>query len=261
MASRLYEYLLPSFYKRETLELAYDRLAPAMPVVVESRRSHAIRQFSSALQALEKTEILSGHAWDAMKGTGRPKLVLHRGPRLASRGKSDRSKPNHSRATGKNEIDPGLIEKFVADFYRLLGKDVRPFPSDLSVARGLIARLGVESAFALLPDAVQRLKAGFRNAESMGPLARYMDQAEASARRQKEAEDRRRLEARKRQESEAQAEARDENLRRSWTALSESRRDSIRQDVLREQPLCRRFPALLEAACLMKLAESSPSEE
>ncbi|HEU5118112.1 MAG TPA: hypothetical protein VFT74_15930 [Isosphaeraceae bacterium] len=260
VASRLYEYLLPSFYKRETLELAYDRLAPAMPVVIESRRSHAIRQFSSALQALEKAEILSGHAWDAMKGTGRPKLILHRGPRLASRGKPDRSKPGRSGPTGKNEIDPGLIETFVQDFYKLLGKDVQPFPSDLSVARGLMTRLGVESAFALLPDAVRRLKSGFRNAESMGPLARYMDQAEASIRRQEEAEDRRRMEARRRQESEAQAEARDQELRQSWAALSESRRDAIRQDVLRDQPLCRRFPALLEAACLMKLADSSPSE-
>ena len=155
----------------------------------------------------------------------------------------------------------GLVEKLVKDFYQLLGKDVRPFPSDLSVARGLIARFGVDLAFSLLPDAVQRLKSGFRNAESMGPLPRYMDQAEAMANRQKEAESRRRREARERRDSEAQAEARDAQLRQAWAALSEPQRDAIRQDVLRDQPLCRRFPALLDAACLMRLAESEPSPE
>ncbi len=261
VASRLYEYLLPSFYKRDTLELSYDRLAPAMPVVVESRRSHAIRQFTPALEALERVEILSRFAWDAMKGTGRPKLVLQRGKRLASRSEAARPKTDREAGTGKNEIDPGLIEKFVKDFYQLLGKNVRPFPSDLTVARGLMARFGVEPAFALLPDAVQRLKSGFRNAESMGPLARYMEQAEAVASRQREAESHRRREAKERLENQAQAEARDAQLRQTWETLSEAERAAIREDVLRDQPLCRRFPALLEAACLMRLAESAPPEE
>ena len=35
LASRLYEYLVPAFYKRDALEFAYDRLASAMPVVAE----------------------------------------------------------------------------------------------------------------------------------------------------------------------------------------------------------------------------------
>jgi hypothetical protein len=73
LASRLYEYLIPSFYKRESLEVAYDRLAAAMPVVAEGRRSHAIRQFGPALQALSAEGVLASAVWDAMKGTGRPK--------------------------------------------------------------------------------------------------------------------------------------------------------------------------------------------
>src|SRR5262249_15139369 len=85
LASRLYEYLIPSFYKREVLELSYDRLASAMPVVSEARRSHAIRQFAPALEVLEAQRIIARSDWDAMKGTGRPKLILTRGSRLAPR--------------------------------------------------------------------------------------------------------------------------------------------------------------------------------
>jgi hypothetical protein len=229
-----------------------------MPVVIESRRSHAIRQFSPALEALRKFDVLSSHAWDAMKGTGRPKLILQRGPRLASRGEQPRPpKPGPSPSP---EIDPGLIDKFVNDFYQLLGKDVRPFPSDLATARSLLSRFGVEPAFALLPDAVGRLKLGFRNAESMGPLARYMDQAHSAASQKQDAEARRLREARERREAEAQAEARDAHLRQTWASLPEAQKSEIRETVLRDQPLCRRFPALLEAACLMHLAENTSPE-
>ena len=59
LASRLYEYLIPSFFKRDALELAYDRLASAMPVVAEVRRSHAIRQFAPALEALQAEGIIA----------------------------------------------------------------------------------------------------------------------------------------------------------------------------------------------------------
>src|SRR6516165_10294958 len=85
LASRLYEYLIPSFFKREALELAYDRLASAMPVVAEVRRSHAIRQFAPALAALQAEGIIEQSLWDAMKGTGRPKLILTRGELLTPR--------------------------------------------------------------------------------------------------------------------------------------------------------------------------------
>ena len=87
-----------------------------------------------------------------------------------------------------------------------------------------------------------------------------MDQAEAAANRQKETEARRRREARERRETQAQTEARDAQLRQTWAALPETRQAEIREQILRDQPLCRRFPALLEAACLMRLAEFESSE-
>lgn len=260
VASRLYEYLLPSFYKRESLEISYDRLAAAMPVVVESRRSHAIRQFSAALQALQRHQVLSSYGWDAMKTSGRPKLLLERGQRLASRAARSPSASTLEPPSPQAPLDPRLVDQFVQEFYRLLGKDVQPFRSDQTVARQLLTRYGADEAFALLPDAVKRLKTGFRNAESMGPLSRYMEHALDSEQKRREADARKRRENKKRLDVEAETEARDARLRDAWAALPEAQRQAIRQEVLRDQPLGRRFPALLEAACLMRLAESSSSE-
>ena len=68
-----------------------------MPVVSEARRSHAIRQFAPALEALEAEGIIARAAWDAMKGTGRPKLILSRGPRLAPREPAAGMRPPEAR--------------------------------------------------------------------------------------------------------------------------------------------------------------------
>ena len=137
LASRLYEYLIPSFFKREVLELSYDRLASAMPVVSEDRRSHAIRQFATALEALQAEGIVAGSAWDAMKGTGRPKLILNRGPRLTPRTPTEPTADAAPAIAPAEAIDPALESRVIEEFYRLLGKRVRPLRSDRTVARAV----------------------------------------------------------------------------------------------------------------------------
>jgi hypothetical protein len=254
LASRLYEYLIPSFYKREILELSYDRLTSAMPVVSESRRSHAIRQFAPALEVLEAERIIARADWDAMKGTGRPKLILTRGTRLAPR-ESPAAAPATG-ALGPQAIDPALQSQVVAEFYRLLGKDVRPVPSDQVVARSLIARAGAERTLQLLPEAVRRLKVRFRNAETMGALVRYFDEVLDADDRRREAEGRKaQAAARRGAEAERQVEE-ERRMAAIWAGLDEPERAAIRAAVLAEQPMLRRFPRLLEAACIDRAAQA-----
>lgn len=251
LASRLYEYLLPSFYKREALELGYDRLAAAMPVVAESRRSHAVRQFSAPLAALQSEGVIADTGWDAMKSTGRPKLILARGPLLTP------AAPSLS-ATAAAVVqepleDPEAPARLAAEFYRLLGKDLRPLRSDLVVARGLISKHGLAEASDRLPDAVRRLKVRFRNAETMGALVRYFEESV------RDAENARREAARRvREETNAAASRRqldeeDDRRREAWAALSEFERHVHRAAILAEHPSLRRFPALVDAACLQRL--------
>jgi hypothetical protein len=247
LASRLYEYLIPSFYKREALELAYDRLASAMPVVSEARRSHAIRQFAPALQVLEAEGVIARAEWDAMKGTGRPKLILARGPRLAPR-----EPAAVSRGTGESPeaADVAAQARIIAEFYRLLGKDVRPVRSDQAVARDLIAAAGEERTLRLLPGAIRKLKARFRNAETMGALVRYFDEALAEDEKRREAEGRQ-AEAQVRRDVEEARQIEDDRRRRAaWAAMSEAERAAIRAAVLAEQPMLRRYPSMLEAVCI-----------
>jgi hypothetical protein len=258
IASRMYEYLLPAFYKNEALELAYDRLASAMPVVGESRRSHAIRQFEPALKALSAERVLASFGWDAMKGTGRPKLVLARGaligPRAPAAEKGPADAPGEPPAA-----DPHGPERLAHAFYRLLGRETRPLRSDLAVSRDLIARFGPDRAAELLPDAVRLLKARFRNAETMGALVRYFEEAVERAGRQQRAEQARAEEEAKRAAEHARLGEEDARRRAVWESLPESWREVIRAAVLEEQPLCRRFPALLEAACLARLGPEGPA--
>jgi hypothetical protein len=247
LASRLYEYLIPSFYKREVLELAYDRLASAMPVVAEARRSHAIRQFAPALEALGAEGIIARVDWDAMKGTGRPKLILARGPRLAPPGLA-----SGPRCAGDvpEAADAAAQARIVAEFYRLLGKDVRPVRSDQAVARDLVAAAGEERTLRLLPEAVRRLKSRFRNAETMGALVRYFDEVLAEDEKRRDG-DGRRAEAKARRDAEEARQIEDDRRRgAAWEALGEAEQAAVRAAVLAEQPMLRRYPSMLEAVCI-----------
>jgi hypothetical protein len=265
LASRLYEYLIPAFYKREALEVAYDRLAAAMPVVAESRRSHAVRQFTPALRALEAEGILAGSGWDAMKGTGRPKLLLTRGPRLAPSGPGVATETGTGTDTAgaasalDSGPDPEAPARLANEFYRILGKDHRPLRSDLAVARDLIDRYGTVEARERLPDAVRRLKARFRNAETMGALVRYFEESCRESRRRREETARTGDPARRPVPDPDDDPRQDDDRRRVfWAALSEPQRQAIRDAVLADHPPFRRVPALLDAACLQRLTLDEP---
>jgi hypothetical protein len=254
LASRLYEYLIPSFFKRDALELGYDRLASAMPVVAEARRSHAIRQFAPALEALQAEGVVADWGWDAMKGTGRPKLLLARGPVLAPREPA-------AEQTQAGPEDRAVRDRVIAEFYRLLGKDVKPLRADHAVAAELIARVGAERALSLLPDAVRRMKARFRNAETMGALRRYFEEALAEAERARQmgeqiARDESRREAERTRQSDE-----DRKATARWAALPERERAAIRAAVLAEHPSLRKFPELVEANCIFRLVEASKAGE
>jgi hypothetical protein len=250
LASRLYEYLIPSFFKRECLELSYDRLASAMPVVSEARRSHAIRQFAPALEALAAEGIIARAEWDAMKGTGRPKLILARGPRLAPHELTPKTHPAGAEAAA----DPELLSRVVTEFYRLLGKEVRPVRSDQAVARDLIGRAGVERTLRLLPEAVRRLKSRFRNAETMGALVRYFDQVLDEDDRRQQAEERKALDTARRDAVLARERDEERRVAAAWAGMDEAEREAMRAAVLAEQPMLRRHPALLEAMCIDRVA-------
>jgi hypothetical protein len=250
LASRLYEYLIPSFFKRDALELSYDRLASAMPVVQEARRSHAIRQFAPALEVLQAEGVLSTAGWDAMKGTGRPKLILSRGPRLAP--SQTASAP---RSAGDPSEDSAQQARVIAHFYQLLGKDVRPVRSDQAVARDLLARAGLERVTRLLPEAVRRLKTRFRNAETMGALVRYFDEVLGDDERRRGAEEQQAAAASLRDADHARERAEEARVAVVWAGLAEAERAVIRSAVLAEQPFLKRFPKMFEAYCASRAAQ------
>ena len=251
LASRLYEYLLPSFYKRDALELAYDRLAAAMPVVAESRRSHAVRQFSAPLAALQSEGVIADTGWDAMKSTGRPKLILARGPLLTPAAPALSVANSH--VVAEVPEDPEAPARLASEFYRLLGKDLRPLRSDLAVARGLISKHGLADASDRLPDAVRRLKARFRNAETMGALVRYFEESVRDAESARREAARRAREAGTAADSRRRLDEEDDRRRETWAALSEFERHAHRAAILSEHPSLRRFPAMVDAACLQRL--------
>ena len=261
LASRLYEYLVPAFYKRDALEFAYDRLASAMPVVAESRRSHAIRQFAAALEVLKAENVVADSTWDAMKGTGRPKLILNRGSLLAPKTVDSAAAPLEGPKDPVGPAEGDLArgaQQLAAEFYRLMGRVVAPLRSDLAIARDLIGKYGLARALEVLPDAVRRLRARFRNAETMGALVRYFAEAVIEADRRRE-EEQGRVEEQARQATERARTTNDEAKRRAiWAALPDAWKDAIRKSILAEQPLCQRFPALLEMACLQSLALAPP---
>ena len=253
LASRLYEYLIPAFYKRESLELAYDRLASAMPVVAEARRSHAIRQFAPSLAALAEESLIAGFAWDAMKGTGRPKLILDRGKRLAPPVAAEAGGPAAPPAPA---IDPDAPKRMAAEFYRLMGKPgTNPLRSDLAIAAALIVRLGGDRASALLVPSVRRMKARFRNAETMGAVVRYIDEiAREETRTQGEQTFQDAQNAEKKAED-ARSRRDDDLLKARWDATSEEDKKILRARVLADHPSWKRFPALVEAQCVSRLEE------
>ncbi len=261
LASRLYEYLVPAFYKRDALEFAYDRLASAMPVVAETRRSHAIRQFDAALKILKAEQVIGDVTWDAMKGTGRPKLVVTRGALLTPKAGDDAAatRPDQAATASTPAADlPAGAKRLAGEFYRLMGRVVTPLKSDLVIARDLIARHGLDRAIEVLPDAVRRLRARFRNAETMGALVRYFDEAVLEADRQRQAEQARAEEQARQAADRARTTTDEEQRKQIWAALPEAWRAAIRQSILQEQPLCQRFPALLELACLQSLTLDGP---
>jgi hypothetical protein len=253
LASRLYEYLIPSFYKRESLELAYDRLASAMPVVSEVRRSHAIRQFAPALEVLQAEGIIAQAGWDAMKGTGRPKLILTRGPLLAPR----ESVAATVAGVRQDSTDQTLRAQVIAEFYTLMGMDVRPVRADQAVAGEMIARAGSERTLRMLPEAVRRLKLRFRNAETMGALVRYFDEMLREDERKHQDEERADLDRTRREAELDRQRQEDQQAAAAWAALGEPERVTIRTAVLNEHPNLHRFPKVLEAACVSRLASSA----
>ena len=259
LASRLYEFLLPTFYRHETIQIGYERLALAMPVAPQTRPSHAVRQFADALEALRSEAILSASSWETMKSTGRPKLLLARGalldPNTPSKASAGEASPTE---TKRSETEPDgvpleVAERFAAEFYRILGKPHQPYKSDLAVAQGLIGRFGESRAFAILPDAVKRLKVRFRNAETLGALGRYFEEAAVESNRRREEAQKANDLAIEQAARRAKDLAEDQALRETWANLPETARASIRATVLKEHPSFRRIPSLVEAACIQKM--------
>jgi hypothetical protein len=153
-------------------------------------------------------------------------------------------------------VDRALQAQVIAAFYKLLGKDVRPVRADYTVAGDLIGRLGVERTLRLLPEAVRRLKARFRNAETMGALVRYFDNVINDEERASEAQNRIARDKGQRVAELARQSEEDRLASAHWAALSDRERAAIRAAVLAEHPTLRRFPELIEASCIHRVAES-----
>ena len=62
------------------------------------------------LQVLRAEKILADYAWDAMKGTGRPKLVLTRGALLTPKVLEDEATGKVNAATGPDDLASDLAE-------------------------------------------------------------------------------------------------------------------------------------------------------
>jgi hypothetical protein len=225
-----------------------------MPVVSEARRSHAIRQFAPALEVLQAESVIARAEWDAMKGTGRPKLIVVRGARLAPR---EPAAGVRGEAGEPAAADPALEARVVSEFYKLLGKDVRPVRSDHGTARALVARAGTERTLRLLPEAVRRMKARFRNAETMGALVRYFDEVVADDDQRREDEERSARAAARRRADDARQREEDRRTAETWAGLDEAQRAAIRATVLAEQPILRRSSKMLEAVCAARAAQEA----
>jgi hypothetical protein len=150
-------------------------------------------------------------------------------------------------------VDPEAAAALAAEFYRLLGRDLQPLRSDLAVARDLMARYGADDCRAQLPAAVARLKQRFRNAETMGALVRYFDESARQTQRLRDDAVQRDRDAAQRASERSRQEHDDALRRAAWNALSEAQRHAHRTAVLSEHPTLRRFPPMLDAACLQRL--------
>lgn len=270
IASRLYEYLLPSLFRPgPCLRIGYPLLAQSLPVRLERYYSDARKQMGAPLELLAAAQVLGRTTW-AKRKAGVAQLCLYRGPRLAA--------VRPVCLTNLAEPEDGLGEslevhqlrgprqperELVTAFYRhRWGSGLyRPNAKELTFARTLLDQYGEAKAKRLLPLLADRIRQAWPEAKTFLAVERYLpevsrehDQRERQERQQREAK---RLHQEEQQQAEAERARRRQFLaiwQVAWDQLSPSEQQEIQCAVLAKTPILHKLPSVCQERCLEELA-------
>lgn len=275
IASRLYEFLLLSFYgDAPFLRINYKNLAQFLPVRIERYVSNAKKQIGPALEHLRETGVVEKVVWSEGKDKA-PQLHFFRGRRLTSARTPVRAAVEFREelsgvievAEFKNQRPPewGLVE----EFYRAWtdGEPPRPSAKELQQARELVQLHGVTKAKTVVQLATKRMRVEWPQAKTFSALLKFVGEASKDAdREQRKAEGQRREQTRK-AKAKAEQEHRDAEWLRFeatwtpvWDSLPEAGRDAIRRAILKQSPYLAKSPRILKNLCLEELAKRSGVE-
>jgi hypothetical protein len=267
IASRLYEFLFFNFGSQTPLvRINYPNLAQLLPVNPERYASDARRQLDGPLRLLVETGVIGQVEWRTGKNEVL-QLALQRGPRLAVPA-LDEAPVGRSEFDGPLEVREIRTTKppewfLAAEFYRLWNGSqfIRPGAKDLTLAAGLIDKLGQTQARAMLPPLIRRLREKWPDAKTFAAAAHYWDEIIAEQQRElrrSEHQAAEQLAAEREKEEHQRRQAVRQHLEQAWgpvwDKLSEADRDKVRAAVIVCWPHLRRAPVLFERKCLEELA-------
>jgi hypothetical protein len=268
VASRLYEFLLIKFYKREqALTFNYPTLVQFLPLKPRSKLALAHQQLDKAFDLLIHADILRKVIWGKPKNPkDLAKLCLHRGERLSS--DSVVTLPGLDEEDEAEVIEVREIhitpEELVAQFYQLWDHTKPSIkPAESHQAKELIDKYGPDMAKALIPKVVQRMKKKWPEAKTFGATSRYVEEVAAEYDRQEKAAEakckaaeRDREERQKHQEQREAEKQFQATWQPVWAAAPQSERDEIREKVKAKNAFYRegKLAVFFELDCLREFS-------
>lgn len=268
IASRLYELLLVNFFnKAPQFRINYGRLTQMLPVRPERYLSDAQRQFATAFALLKQVRITGPVDWGERTGEI-AQLHFHRGDRLERGGRVSAGerpvRPDEpAELLAVTEVRRLPEQVLVAEFYRLWTGDTPPRlrPKELELANQLMSRYGKSRLKGLLPVVIEQLKKHWPGAKTFLAVESYIEAAAAQFDQRERQQKQRQQQLRQWRTDEQQAlhmEAARKQFEAKWLPvwqeLPPTEQESIRQQVLDEQPMFRHAPGILQSKCLSELA-------
>lgn len=275
IASRLYELLLINFFnKAPQFRINYGRLAQLLPMRPERYLSDAQRQLDPAFALLRQVRLTGAIDWRERTGEI-AQLHFNRGDRLergarVSRGELFIRPDKPAELLAVTEVRRPAAEVIVAEFYRLWTGETpsRLRPKELDLANQLMSRYGKSRLKALLPVVIEQLKKHWPGARTFLAVESYIQGAAGQFDQRERQQKSRQQQLRQWRTDEQQMLQRDAERKQFeavwlpvWEQLPPDEQESIRRQVLEEQPMFRHAPGILQSKCLTELARRRETQD
>jgi hypothetical protein len=269
IASRMYEFLLLNFHGTDELRINYETLVKYLPLKSEVYLSQAKQQLGGALDLLAENGLVRLVGWEPSQ-SGLALLHLGKGERFAKLpAVSPIAIPERFEAGEAVEVKEIRGQHppewhLVSDFYREWTKQAfaRPTSKELALARELITEMGATRATAVVRACIKLLRDKWPDAKAFAAITKYLPEAINESRK---ADEKKAIDKAEAARESVESERRSEDAKQLaasrilWEALTEEKRESIRQRVRQHQPksLEAKQPDLFERFCLREFAGRS----